>query len=1099
MEITKFYEKLNKVDGKIYVIEEEIRMPKNGVYEAPLMHDNITVSTLNVYTGPKLTGKRVQTYALTTPSLTPWKRIIRIQTEEPVVYLTYETDGDTVEAEDVNNLQDAVVKTQDEVNREADRAKAAEEALDSAIRTETERALAAEEQLTAELKIETGRAKEREEEISRNLSSEEMRAVNAENDIKKALEAEEIRAEAEEIILAGNLAAEADRAKDAEKTIAEGLETEKTRAEGAENVLKGDINAETKRATNAEKKLEDELSAEITRAKAAETLNAENIEDEAVRAESAEKAIKDDMDSEIIRAKAEEKKLTEDLGTESIRAEKAEKILEDRITAERERAEEAERENLNTINAEKIRAIDAEEAIRVTITENKPNWDDKYTRNEVDNKFSALETAIDWKEAVNTYSDLEKVYPKPDDGWTVNVKDTDYTYRWNGTKWIAISANAIPKATQGVDGLLGKDDKAAYDDAYSKRHTHENKSTLDKLTDVMLSNWTDAYNKRHEHSNKTILDKLTQAFLDNWNAAYSHISNKSNPHGITKTQVGLGNVNNTSDMDKPVSTAMQAALDKKSPEEGSKALKRLAGQVTLGEGGEFTILQNNGTYHQKIECFDNSSAGDTVFRFLQSEDSGASFHTLFEIRDDGYAYTGKGKIYSDGNKPSKSDVGLGNVPNVTTNNQTPTFSQVTTLDNISSGEKLTVMLGKIEKAIADFISHKADIVLHIKGTERINWNDANSKKHTHSNKSVVDKLTQAMLDKLAGIDAGAEVNVQPDWNETDIGEDSYIKNKPKSMPASDVPDWAKAAVKPSYNWTEVTGKPGTFPPSSHTHTKSQISDMPTKVSQFSNDAGYITSADVDTSQNHTHANKTVLDKVTQAMLDKLAGVAEEANKYVHPTTAGNKHIPSGGASGQILRWSADGTAVWGADKDTVYTHPSTHPGSMISEDATHRFLRDYCKTITDWNDAVTNGLYMASGATNAPASGWFFGRVIAHTSNYVYQEAYQFTASTDAKAVPKYIRCKMNGTWGEWTNVTVSISVPSNAKFTDTVYSHPNSGATAGTYKSVTVNAQGHVTGGNNPTTLAGYGITDAAAKSHNHDSTYLKKGSLTWADLGGG
>lgn len=49
---------------------------------------------------------------------------------------------------------------------------------------------------------------------------------------------------------------------------------------------------------------------------------------------------------------------------------------------------------------------------------------------------------------------------------------------------------------------------------------------------------------------------------------------------------------------------------------------------------------------------------------------------------------------------------------------------------------------------------------------------------------------------------------------------------------------------------------------------------------------------------------------------------------------------------------------------------------------------------------------------------------------------------------------------------------------TDTVYTHPSSGVTAGTYKSVTVNAQGHVTGGSNPTTLSGYGITDAATKS---------------------
>lgn len=40
----------------------------------------------------------------------------------------------------------------------------------------------------------------------------------------------------------------------------------------------------------------------------------------------------------------------------------------------------------------------------------------------------------------------------------------------------------------------------------------------------------------------------------------SHITNKSNPHGVTKAQVGLGNVNNTSDADKPVSTAQATAI-----------------------------------------------------------------------------------------------------------------------------------------------------------------------------------------------------------------------------------------------------------------------------------------------------------------------------------------------------------------------------------------------------------------------------------------------------------------------------------------------------------------------------------------------------------
>jgi hypothetical protein len=49
-------------------------------------------------------------------------------------------------------------------------------------------------------------------------------------------------------------------------------------------------------------------------------------------------------------------------------------------------------------------------------------------------------------------------------------------------------------------------------------------------------------------------------------------------------------------------------------------------------------------------------------------------------------------------------------------------------------------------------------------------------------------------------------------------------------------------------------------------------------------------------------------------------------------------------------------------------------------------------------------------------------------------------------------------------------------------YVHPNSGVKAGSYKQVSVNAQGHVTGGSNPNTLQGYGITDAAPLVHgNH------------------
>ena len=470
MQVSTFYEKLNKVDGNIYVVEEEIHLT-NGVYEAELQHDNINEATFAVFTGPKLTGTRLETYTLSTPSLAPWKRIVRVYADVPVAYISYETDGDTVEGDDINRVQAAVVETQKALN------------------------------------------------------------------------------------------------------------TEEARALSAEMELNGRIDTEVKRAEDAELTLRNDLTAEVTRAKATEKTNADNLATESTRAKAAEKTLTNNLASEITRAKAAEKSIGD---------------------------------------------------------------------------------------AVNT-----------------------------------------------------------------------------------------------------------------------HISNKSNPHGVTKSQVGLGSV-----------------------------------------------------------------------------------------------------------------------PNVATNDQVPTFTQATTLDNLTSGEKLTVMLGKIAKAIEDFITHKADAVQHITATERTNWNDANSKKHSHSNKSI-------------------------------------------------------------------------------------------------------------------------LDTVTQAMLDKLAGIAEGANKYVHPTTSGNKHIPSGGTSGQILRWSADGTAAWGADNNTIY---SDMKGATASAAGVH-------------------------GLVPAPAAG--------------KQEQF----------------LRGDGVW----------AAPPSASYT-----HPSSGVSAGTYRSVTVNAQGHVTAGTNPTTLAGYGITDAAAKNHNHDITYLKKGAVTWNDLKG-
>lgn len=124
---------------------------------------------------------------------------------------------------------------------------------------------------------------------------------------------------------------------------------------------------------------------------------------------------------------------------------------------------------------------------------------------EVNSKLAMLETSIDWKETVETFADIATTYPNPEDGWTVNVKDTNYTYRYSGTEWVAISANAIPKATDSVDGLLSKEgykklngiddgaNKTTVDSALSSTSTNpvQNKVVNSALgTKPTLEKWT---------------------------------------------------------------------------------------------------------------------------------------------------------------------------------------------------------------------------------------------------------------------------------------------------------------------------------------------------------------------------------------------------------------------------------------------------------------------------------------------------------------------------------------------------------------------------------------------------------------------------------
>jgi len=73
-------------------------------------------------------------------------------------------------------------------------------------------------------------------------------------------------------------------------------------------------------------------------------------------------------------------------------------------------------------------------------------------------------------------------------------------------------------------------------------------------------------------------------------------------------------------------------------------------------------------------------------------------------------------------------------------------------------------------------------------------------------------------------------------NDACAGNDSRLSN---ARPASDVYSWAKASTKPSYAWSEITDKPSTFTPSSHTHSSSTLTDIALTWSGSYSDGDYM--------------------------------------------------------------------------------------------------------------------------------------------------------------------------------------------------------------------------------------------------------------------
>lgn len=355
-----------------------------------------------------------------------------------------------------------------------------------------------------------------------------------------------------DVTLPNDIKAEEDARKAADSTLQGNIDS-------SNSDLNSKITAETERATQAENTI-------TTNYKAADSTLQSNINNEATTRSEADDVLDSKISKEVSDRTQAVSTLQGSLDTEIARATKAEQD----ITSAYEAADTTLQNNINAINNSKgvangIATLDQNGLV----------------------PSSQLPSYVDDVIEVSTFSALPNT---GESGKIYITQDTNLTYRWSGTAYVEISqslalgetsstAYAGDKGKATTDKLNRIPNKLIVDtngvtyndpDSVVLRYTFYKQQEQETSTNIHIINAaTTATPGIMTAADKTKLNGLKDqagitADIDAVQTNLeTHINNKTNPHEVTKAQVGLGNVDNTADTDKPISTATQTALDAK--------------------------------------------------------------------------------------------------------------------------------------------------------------------------------------------------------------------------------------------------------------------------------------------------------------------------------------------------------------------------------------------------------------------------------------------------------------------------------------------------------------------------------------------------------
>lgn len=356
------------------------------------------------------------------------------------------------------------------------------------------------------------------------------------------------------------------------------------------------------------------------------------------------------------------------------------------------------------------------------------------------------------------------------------------------------------------------------------------------LTDANIAKWNE---NNHTHTNKTTLDKITEANLTSWN-----------------------NKLDKAVWDKAFYFDSAGDLRAKVNVIGEKEISAYGAGTTSGAG---TVTIVDALTSTATDCALSANMGRILKDMIDSKGAVSSWEDITDkpswitSTKPSYSWneiTGKPSTFtpSEHTHNYASSVKVGNTAYNAASNviSLPAYPTLSSLGAVSS---------------TDFNAHTSNTTLHITSTERTNWNDANNKKHTHSNKSVLDGITSAKVTNWDGVvtnwnkafyfdsngDLKVKVNVIGEKEVSAYGagasggsgsitivdaltstatdaalsanQGRILRELIDSKGEGGVTNWADlegkpswiGASKPSYNWDEIGSKPSTFTPSTHTH------------------------------------------------------------------------------------------------------------------------------------------------------------------------------------------------------------------------------------------------------------------------------------------